>query len=103
MYAEDDAITVDDLSHCSDIQYTAALADQSTSHFISEGFVQYAQPTYDGALVELYPAHSSVDVVYPPQMTNNYGYNNTNTFNWKKKIEEKCYWYSMPKKEQLLQ
>lgn len=77
MYAEDG---VDDLSHCSDVRYSAALADQSTSHFISEGFVQYTQPTYDGALVELYPAHSSVDI-YPPQITNNYGYN-TNTFNW---------------------
>lgn len=76
MYAEDG---VDDLSHCSDVRYPAALADQSTSHFISEGFVQYTQPTYDGALVELYPAHSSVDI-YPPQITNNYGYN-TNTFN----------------------
>lgn len=55
MYAEDDGLT-DDYNRC-----TRTLGGQSTSHFISEGFVQYSQPSFNG-MVELYQSSASINM-----------------------------------------
>lgn len=61
MYAEDDAITTDDFGRSDDMRYTRALGDQSTSHFISDGFVQYSQPSFNG-IVDLYQSSTSINM-----------------------------------------
>lgn len=60
MYAEDDGLA-DDFSRCSDVRCSRTLGGQSTSHFISEGFVQYSQPSFNG-MVELYQSSASINM-----------------------------------------
>lgn len=61
MYAaEEDGLT-DEFGRCADIRCTRTLGGQSTSHFISEGFVQYSQPSFNG-MVELYQSSASINM-----------------------------------------
>lgn len=59
MYAEDDELT--DEYRCADVRCARALGGQSTSHFISDGYVQYAQPSFNG-MVELYQSSASINM-----------------------------------------
>ncbi|XP_055324550.1 B-cell receptor CD22 [Sitodiplosis mosellana] len=59
MYAEEDGL--DDFGRCADVRCTRAMSGQSTSHFISEGFVQYSQPSFNG-MVELYQSSASINM-----------------------------------------
>lgn len=59
--AEDDGLA-DDYNRCTDVRCgTRTLGGQSTSHFISEGFVQYSQPSFNG-MVELYQSSASINM-----------------------------------------
>lgn len=61
--AEDDGLA-DDYGRCTDVRCgnrTTTLGGQSTSHFISEGFVQYSQPSFNG-MVELYQSSASINM-----------------------------------------
>lgn len=61
--AEDDGLA-DDYNRCTDVRCgnrTTTLGGQSTSHFISEGFVQYSQPSFNG-MVELYQSSASINM-----------------------------------------
>lgn len=78
MYAEDDGIS-SDFGRCSDVRCTRPLAGQSsTSHFISEGFVQYSQPSFNG-MVELYQSSASINMC-SQRTPNNLSYDNQTTF-----------------------
>lgn len=60
MYAaEEDGI--DDFGRCIDARCARTMSDQSTSHFISEGFVQYSQPSFNG-MVELYQSNANMNL-----------------------------------------
>lgn len=59
MYAEEDGL--DDFGRCADVRCTRTMSGQSTSHFISEGFVQYSQPSFNG-MVELYQSSASINM-----------------------------------------
>lgn len=57
--ADDDDLTDD--YRCADVRCARALGGQSTSHFISDGFVQYSQPSFNG-MVELYQSSASINM-----------------------------------------
>lgn len=61
--AEDDGLA-EDYGRCTDARCgTRTLGGQSTSHFISEGFVQYSQPSFNvNGMVELYQSSASINM-----------------------------------------
>lgn len=62
MYADPDDGLADDFSRCADVRCpNRTLGGQSTSHFISEGYVPYVQPSFNG-MVELYQSSASINM-----------------------------------------
>lgn len=60
MYAEEESLA-DEFGRCADIRCTRMVGTPSTNRFISEGFVQYSQPSLNG-VVELYQSSASINM-----------------------------------------
>lgn len=64
MYAEEDSLG-DEFGRCADIRCTRTLGghthSNSSTRFISDGFVQYSQPSING-MVDLYQSSASINM-----------------------------------------
>lgn len=60
MYAEEEGLG-DEFTRCADIRCSRTLGGHSSNRYISDGFVQYSQPSLTG-MVELYQSSASINM-----------------------------------------